>query len=276
MQCSPYNNDKFFKGHNTCFSKKQLLTISKKLKLSKSSSQLKHMSKQDIWNAINEFMVKRHGCPTKNEHCWLKYYPHFENASHVPQHPLSWFDDPDAWLSNLDILNVMVQFEQKYTTFKFIGVFPIDFASVYGFGKCVSEEICDLNISSLKKKYNSFGAVFNLDKHYEPGSHWVAIYFNVDKTHKNYGFYYFDSNATPPPYEIIKFYKSIKSKLKSNTFQIQHNTVQKQFENSECGMFCIYFLTLCLQNISFEKIMKTPFDDHKVFALRKKYFRKPF
>lgn len=274
MQCSPYNNDKFFKQHNTCFSKTQLLHLAESLRISIPNNS----KKQHIWNSINQYMISKNKCDDKNEHCWLKYYPkHIINrdSTHVPQHPIDWFDNPYSWLSNLDIMNVMVQYERKYKLFKFIGVFPIDFASNNGFGKCISEEICNLNINSLIKKYSSFAAVFNLDKHYEPGSHWVAIYFNVNKSSSNYGFYYFDSNAIKPPNEIINFYKSIKTQIKGEDFKLEYNIIQKQFKNSECGMFCIYFLTLCLKNIPFEKIIKKPFNDDDVHKLRKRFFRKP-
>lgn len=274
MQCSPYNNDKFFKQHNTCFSKSQLVHLAEYLQISISSNS----KKQDIWNRINEHMISNNLCDNRNEHCWLKYYPKQINnrdSTHVPQHPIDWFENPYSWLSNLDIMNVMVQYEKKYKRFKFIGVFPIDFASSNGFSKCVSEEMCNLKINSLAKKYSSFAAVFNLDKHYEPGSHWVAIFFNINKSDSNYGFYYFDSNAMKPPNEIIKFYESIKHQLKDEDFKLEYNIIQKQFKNTECGMFCIYFLTLCLKNISFEKIIKKPFNDEDVHKLRKRFFRKP-
>lgn len=276
MQCSPYNNDKFFTTHKTCFSKAQLVKIAKSLKLKHLS---KYSDKQTLWNKINEYMIRQHGCDRNNEHCWLKYYPNFEDSSHVPQHPIEWFKDPQSWLSNIDIMNVMVQYEKKHKTFKFIGVFPIDFASTsypWGLGKCVSEEICKLKMSSLTKKYSSYGAVFNLDKHHEPGSHWVAVYFNVNKSHPNYGFFFFDSNATAPPVEIVNLYKSIKAQLPGgDNFVLEHNHVRKQFKNTECGMFCLYFLTLCLKNIPFKTIVRMKFLDDDVFKLRKSFFRTP-
>lgn len=272
MQCSPYNNDKFFKQHNTCFSKSQLLHIAHVLKLSIS----KHSKKQIIWNNINEHMITNDIC--HKESCWLKFYPqNLENrdSTHIPEHPIEWFQNPYSWLSNIDIMNVMVQYEKKYTSFKFIGVFPIDFASDNGFGKCVSDEICNLNIKSLRNKYSSFAAVFNLDYHYQPGSHWVTTYFNINKSSINYGFYYFDSNAVKPPIQVIHFFKSIKKQINDSNFKLHYNTIKKQFKNTECGMFCIYFLTQCLENISFKKIIQYPFDDKDVYQLRKIFFRKP-
>ena len=40
--------------------------------------------------------------------------------------------------------------------------------------------------------------IFNLDPHDKPGSHWVALYSDVDKG----GVYYFDSYGIDTPKEV--------------------------------------------------------------------------
>ena len=56
-----------------------------------------------------------------------------------PEMPAQWYKNPIEWLSNYDIDDVMVQYnnEKKYC-YSFLGVFPIDFSEEDKFGRCVS------------------------------------------------------------------------------------------------------------------------------------------
>ena len=53
------------------------------------------------------------------------------------------------------------------------------------------------------------------------------------------------------------------------------NNIRHQLENSECGMFSLYFLDQSLKNINFNKfIMNKYLNDKFVFNLRNKFFNK--
>jgi hypothetical protein len=264
MQCSPYN-DRFYKKHKSCFSKKQLIIIATALKLKFN----KNITKITLWQHINDHMLQ---CKHGDEHCWLEQTGNIITNSHVPIQPTDWNTNPYTWLTNFDILNVMTQYEEKYTSFKFIGVFPIDFAETYGFSSCISTELCNFDLSKFKK-YNSFACVFNLDKHYQSGSHWVTIFFNTNKRSKNYGFYFFDSVSSKIPKEILNFGISIKKQMNDRDFELHQNVVRKQFQNTECGMFSLHFVTECLKNKSFHTIINAKYYDQDVHKLRKKLFR---
>lgn len=274
MQCSPYNESRRKIGsstsHTTCFFKKHLLSIAKAMKMSGISES---NTKMEIWNAINIAMQKQYDCKHGDESCWLNR--HSAAAKHkesfVPTHPEEWNRNPNYWLSNIDILNVLTQYEALHTCFKFIGVFPINFAQRDLFGRCISQALCEMSLKKLKK-YTSFGVVFNLDRHDQPGSHWVCAFFSLSEP--NYGFYYFDSNAVPMPSQIRAFANSIRDQVKNDSFEIHENKIRKQFENNECGMFCINFITKCLERVSFEKIVKSRFYDKDANKLRKLMFRK--
>jgi hypothetical protein len=264
MQCSPYH-EKFNKQHKTCFSKPQLINISKTLGIKSTN-----ITKQELWNQINANMLNT--CDHGNEHCWLDRTNKQLNT-HVPKQPNMWKSNPYTWLTNFDILNVMVQYEKKYPKFKFFGVFPIDFAEKYGMSQCISVEICNVLLSKFKR-FSQFGIIFNLDKHYQSGSHWVSVFFNTDKTMSNYGFYFFDSTSSKIPAEILNFAKSIKKQIKDPSFRIHQNIVQKQFKNSECGMFSLNFIIELLKNRPFIDIVNDKFYDEHVHKLRNILFRK--
>lgn len=266
MQCSPYNN-RFINEHLTCFSKKQLLNIVSHLDIKFNKNKT---NKDELWQLINKTMLKQ-DCNHGDEHCWLeKTNKQFD--SHVPKQPTEWKSNPNTWLTNFDILNVMTQYEKKYRKFKFFGVFPIDFSQKYGAGQCISQELCDLKISKFKDS-DSFGCVFNLDKHNQSGSHWVSVFFNINKNKPNYGFYFYDSVSSKIPKEIYHFGLSIQKQINDNHFKIYQNNVQKQFKNSECGMFSLHFLIECLKKKKYNDIINDKYYDDEVHKLRNKLFR---
>lgn len=266
MQCSPYHKQ-FYSKHKTCFKKSQLFDIANHLNLKFNKSKT---NVQELWNLINERMSQ--DCSSGDEVCWVEKTKIHTNA-HVPKQPLEWKEDPHTWLTNIDILNVMTQYEKKYKTFKFLGVFPIDFNEKYGLSQCISVEICNFKLSKFKDQ-NKFGCVFNLDKHNQSGSHWVAVFFNKVKESKNYGFYFFDSTGSKMPIEIKNFGNIIKKQINDDDFKLYQNDVQKQFQNTECGMFSMYFIIQCLKNKSFNQIINDNTYDEQVHKFRNKWFRK--
>ena len=133
-----------------------------------------------------------------------------------PEMPEEWYANPIEWLSNYDIEDVMIQYnnDNKYK-FCFLGVFPIDFSEEDKFGRCLYSQICSIDINKyINKKIKYIGLITNLDKHNEPGSHWTSTFIIIDPKIKCYGSYYYDSNASAIPKYILKFLKNIKAQLK--------------------------------------------------------------
>jgi len=96
----------------------------------------------------------------------------------------------------------------------FLGVFPSDATP-----KCNKRRFC---------------IIFNLSKHDEPGSHFIAIIKNKSNI------IYFDSFGNKcDNNSIIKFMKSFKLPIKYNTKSIQ--SIVSNF----CGYYCFYFLYIC-------------------------------
>ena len=145
--------------------------------------------------------------------------------------------------------------------------------------------------------------VINLDYHYQSGSHWVALYTDLDKNQ----IYYFDSFAKKPRKKIKNFINKITKYLykkkynesldinnilkqiggnksnKSNTsysnqiknlskFDIRFNNIQHQFKNSECGVYSINFIIRLAKGESFDSITKDIMKDDEMNNCRKTYF----
>ena len=278
MSCSPqYNTNK-----GTCYSLKDLKDIANNYnKYSKDKIKL-NQNKEKLYNDILKANYEKCG---NNEFCWLKQN-YMEINKDIdkflekfrPEAPNSWKDNPKKWLNTYNLLDVMKQYEKKYKNFKFLGVHPIDFAFKQN-NICISQNMCNLDISNLiKNKIYKIGNIFNLDKHYQTGSHWVSLFINLNKNNKNYGIYYYDSNGHGAPLEIKNFVSKIindNKKLTNKKLKFYQNNIKHQFENSECGIFSIYFIDQCLKNITFtEFINKKKLNDKSMFELRKKFFNK--
>ncbi len=218
------------------------------------------------------------GCGEGEEHCLLDKVSITDGEKERlrkqylrTRRPKAWKNDPDQWLDNYNILGVMKQYEQAYPWFKFLGVFPIDFSAPdpYQRGgppKCLNKEICDLK---LKEEYDKgvrgIGMVFNLDPHFKGGSHWVALYIDLDNI-KNPGIYYNDSYGYPVPKQIARLMRSFKLQIK--TCHLGFNARRFQYGDSECGMFSLYFLICMISGISFKDFCKDSVSDGFMLEMR--------
>ena len=185
--------------------------------------------------------------------------------------PKEWNINKNEWLNTNDIENVLRQYQKKHHDFMFIGAVPIDFDNELSPGMCVINELCKINLDSmLKNNKTKLGIVFNLDKHDEPGSHWVALYgdFNQNKI------IFFDSYGTKPPNEVIKLMKRLKTQGRSNNKRIKLyvNKTRHQYKNSECGVYSIDFITKLLEGHKFEDLYSQQIPDDVMERKRDFYF----
>lgn len=171
------------------------------------------------------------------------------------------------WLNTLHINDVMNQYEKKYNDFKFLGAVPMDFDKLEYLG------IKDLDYKNLVKNGKTkLGFVFNLDNHNQSGSHWVALYADI----KQGSVLFFDSYKMVPTPEIRKLMRRIalfcKNEMGIQKLKIDRNKIRHQYENSECGVYSINFITRLLRGDSFEKICEDRTPDKKVNKCRNTYF----
>lgn len=252
-------------------------------KLSKLSSIKKiNLLKNKLNNKQNDIKcnIDKEGCiiKTLNPEIYKKYYK--------PIMPESWNDNPHSWLSNIDINNVLSQYEQDpKNNFKLLDVSPINYddkISSFFSSECVSQNLCNINKESvsnfIKRKQWKLGIVFNTDRYGNPGKHWICIFANINPKSKNYGIYYFDSNAVFKSEYINKILKQLKTlteELTKKKIKVYRNTVKVQkTTNSECGMFCLYMIINMMKNKSFEKLLKDDLTDNLVFKHREIFFNK--
>lgn len=297
--CAP--SKKYDSQSNTCFTIESLKNIAK-------AYNTKHNDKIDINNNKKELvknlekkMKDKYKCTKQT--CWTrqKFLEKLEDEQKEdimektfrPLGPSKKY----GWLSTSHINEVIDQYHDIHKDFVFLGAVPYDFDDLKQL------EIHNLDFSQLHKEGKSkIGMVINLDEHYKGGSHWVALYLDLDKNQ----IYFFDSVGKPPRTRIRKFInrvakylykkkyhmnlsindvlKEMKNKssashnkyinnIMKGGFDIRYNNIQHQFQNSECGVYSINFIIRLVKGESFDSIINNVTKDDMMNLNRKKYFR---
>jgi hypothetical protein len=234
----------------TCFTLKQLKELRNLWNVRHPDVPITAESKPDIWNALYD--GNKHACD--RESCWMaqefaKYKTDSDDWKQVfaPKAPESWKKNPVTWLTSTDITAVMKRYELKHSRFEFIGPAPIDFDSPdTNRGTCVWPELCEFSVKDcLSRKKTKIGIVFNTDPHYKSGSHWIAMFVDLDKRF----IHFFDSTGDPCPKQITVLRERIQSQAKALGKSLKYDDnegVKHQRENTECGVYCLYFITSLL------------------------------
>ena len=159
--------------------------------------------------------------------------------------------------------------------FSFMGPSPIDFDTKIQGDVCVWPELCKLNMKEqYDKGIRKIGIVFNLDKHTQGGSHWVALYVDLSEKY----IYYFDScGVKKPPKEITVIMTRIIQQCKTIGIGLRTfiNSMSHQKGNTECGMYVLYFIICLLNGIKKpEEYSQRRIPDEEVEMFRDIFFNK--
>ncbi len=191
-------------------------------------------------------------------------------------------DSPEGkytWLSTFDINKVIEQYEIKYNKNRdyktaWYGALPIDFKDL----PQVPASHIDYH-ALYKKGVRQLSAIFNLDAHDQPGSHWVGFFADFSNSEKG-GIYYYDSYGTKPGKEVRAFMREISRFMNEigiplNKINVTHSKIQSQKGGSECGVYSIRFVVQMLKTGGdFEKVCSEPISDERINKCRTVYFDK--
>ncbi len=267
-RCSPSSENNF-----TCYKSKSLYKLKANWNKTFPKKKIKAKTKKAIWKQLKKNM----NTVCSKESCWLKQNfiknklnNDLINDTFAPSAPSTWKKNKREWLNNLDITNVMKQYESKYKDFRFIGPTPIDYDYRKSDNTCILQDLCKFDLSSeIKRKIKRIGIIFNLDPHYKGGSHWVAYYLDIP----NRLAIYWDSTAEDIPRQILKFHKKIVNQGKelNMTIKLLKNKIEHQKKDTECGIYCIYFLEKMLE-MKYPILFTKRISDDEVYKYRYKYF----
>lgn len=186
-----------------------------------------------------------------------------------PEMPGSWVHRPTTLLNTLNIDDVMFQYESAFPFFKYLKTLPID-AFNKNAGMCVSN-FCDLNPKELYGQGKRLiGMVLNLDKHNQPGSHWVMSAVDMRVANKPVIVYY-DSFGRPPPAALKPFYEKMLTLAPRTNAARQYmhkhscyNSKSHQRKNTECGVYSILALEALIHGVPFDKYCSRDISDEEV------------
>jgi Ulp1 family protease len=138
----------------------------------------------------------------------------------------------------------------------------------------VWEELCKFRIKeAVGKGHVKVGIVFNLDIHTGPGTHWVAVFLDLNKKIM----YYFDSAGDSIKEEPHIYTLFTKLKHQDSAMVLRENhPIEHQYGDSECGMYAMFFVVTMLQTNNFKLFTNKNkvFKDHLMTKLRSKLYNK--
>jgi len=281
LNCSP--KAKIEKKPFTCFTDNQLHKMRDIWNARHSDERIDTNDSKEIWLKLKEYYSKM----CNKESCWIKQIvkdtaveKELESElmdSFAPESPSDWVKNPNEWLSSVDIMEVMSQYEKAYKCFEFLGPSPIDYDSHKLYGECVWEELCHFNLSEqIKNHKTKIGIIFNTHTHDKPGEHWISLFVNIN-TGK---IFFFDSAGQPIPKQINKFVENLKEQgLKLNPpiyFQFDQNyPTEHQYKNTECGIYSLFFIVHMLEDkITGNYLKNHVLKDEYMEKFRKIYFNR--
>ena len=276
LNCSPKNKNNTTDDY-TCYSNSDLYKLKDMWNARHPDRPIKTKNTKQIWMLLKEYYTTI----CNKESCWVRQMTKNSKQEQelldafAPESPKEWEKNPNEWLSSIDILQVMNQYEKKYKCFDFLGPSPIDYDTHKLYGKCVWEELCHFNLAKhLQKKHNKIGVIFNLDPHYKGGSHWVSLFINI----KNKTIFFFDSTGEQIPPQINKFVNTVIEQGKQLPNPIifkfdQNYPVEHQYGNTECGIYSIFFIIHMLEDKITGHYLKTNIlKDEYIENFRKVYY----
>lgn len=273
LNCSPENKGKNY----TCFTDDDLHKLREMWNARHPDAKIVSNNSKEIWDALKNF----YGSTCNKESCWVKKIANGTKIekelmdSFSPEMPPEWKKNPTEWLSSIDIIEVMKQYEQKYKCFDFIGPSPIDYDTPKLYGECVWEELCHFSLADqIKKGKTKIGVIFNTDPHYKGGSHWISLFINIKKG----SIFFFDSAGDKIPDQIMKFVNMVTEqghtiKPRINFKFDQNYPIDHQQNTYSCGVYSLFFLVHMLEDKLTGHYLKTHrLKDKYIESFRKIYF----
>ena len=244
VNCSPKPKGEI--NEFSCYTNKSLIKLRDLWNARHPDIKILTSSPKEIHHKLSE---KLRGACNK-ESCWLRQKADFGLMdsdvadSFAPESPAEWKKNPNEWLSSVDIMDVMKQYEKAYKCFDFIGPTPIDFDTRKLYGECVWDELCNFSLEDQNKNGKTkIGIIFNTDPHNKPGQPWISMFINIKKKH----IFFFDSTGDKPSAQIMALVKRIIDQgLKLNPkrqFKFDSNKgIEHQYGNTECGIYSLFFI----------------------------------
>lgn len=248
-KCHPQVNRKRTVNNESCYTADEINKIKHSYNRNHPNQPVVAQDPSQVWQQLRQRLDQK--CSDK-ERCWLKELPEnerkkVEEDSFITKKPKEWKEDPDAWLSNFDIKDVLHDYEEAYPDFILLGPVPINFNEYKKLNKsCVSNELCHFQLKQyLAKGKKRIAIVFNTDKDSGPGKHWISLFIDVNE----HFMMFFDSAGRGVRKEIEEFMEKVKQQADELGIEMaayDNKGTEHQQGDSECGMYSLFFIITML------------------------------
>lgn len=231
---------------NTCYTIDILRRIREEYNKDHPNNQIITEDPSELWSQLNHRLAH---CDA--EDCWLNEIDDVELRKQIdyyifaPDSPPEWNTNPNEWLTNYDILDVLDQYEVAYPQFLFLGPSPIDFDKRIN-ASCVERSLCQFSVKKcLADGKTKIGIIFNTDPHDKGGSHWISMFIDLEDLFV----FYFDSAGDAIPREVAVFRDRVIQQAKDASLSLKYydnHGRQHQRGNTECGMYSLFFIITML------------------------------
>ncbi len=274
LNCSP--KDKNQVKEYTCYTDNDLQKLRNMWNARHPDKKIMTNDSKEIWSLLKNYYSKI----CNKESCWVRQMTKGTKMekelleSFSPTSPIEWKKNPNEWLSSIDIIEVMNQYEKTYKCFDFLGPSPIDYDTHKLYGECVWEELCHFSLADqIKNGKTKIGIIFNTDTHDRSGEHWISVFINIKKA----SIFFFDSAGNKASSQIMKFVNMVVEQGHNLSTPInfkfdQNYPVEHQYKNTECGVYSIFFIIHMLEDKITGHYLKT----HKLKDEYMQQFRKVY
>jgi hypothetical protein len=239
----------------SCFSKSQIINMLNKL--NKNIKINKNKTKNELYtellkelNCNNDYCISRYNHIFNEPNIELILKPRLHKGKYGP-------------ISNIEINKLMLQFQDKYDDFIYLGTSPLNFKTLF------YDEYYNINFKKYQKNKKCIGMVINTEPLPLSGQHWVTLFIDLRKKIPEIKF--FDSLGKMPQKEIKDYINYIKNQLDTKV-HTSYNKKRYQQNGNQCGIYGIYFIQKNIENDLNQKIFKTYFNDNKMEKIRSEYY----
>jgi hypothetical protein len=260
LKCSPFAKKNKVVS-NSCFTKEAVQEMVHTFNNSHPNIPISNTT--STINQYHELNKKAEKC-SQEDSCLLDSMPlddskktKWREQLFVPKKPSDWNKDPNAWLSNFDISKVLNQYEKAFPYFHSIGPSSVDYDAKRNADNCVCNSLCNLSIEhEWNRGIRKLGIVFNESEHDKDGTHWVAFFIDLEDNF----IFFFNSVGNYILPQMVKFKNKVikdanlffrnnpaaSATATNRKMKFYKNTFEHQKSNTECGMYCLYFILACL------------------------------
>jgi hypothetical protein len=190
--------------------------------------------------------------------------------------------DSAKWLTNHNLDATTGTWERTFQGFKSIPTAMMNFTEYdCALGKFDPAAFAAANGSA-------FGCVLNTDHYPGKGKHWVCVFGDLRGASAPWTLEYFNSSGRPPPVKCVEWMVTQRNRLRAlrrklagqrrpspdavSVDDVVVNARAHQSGNTECGVYCLFYLWCRLTGVPYENFRRSRVADEKMKAFRKNLF----